>query len=214
MANACRSPSPALGVAELADEEARGAALLRGVRPPSSTGSILSTGLVLVAADVEVDEHGAAVRRETAARGTTFWTAATFERRAILTSPTTESKAGEPASKRAALDQDALAGGLLEPGVEDPVHPARLTGAGGAGIDLLRTELPADGEGGEDEGEPAEGGGLPVTGAPATHAGRDIGVRGSGRHVRSSLIRQRLRRYDRVVAASSERDRICTRTTR
>jgi len=59
-------------------------------------------------------------------------------------------------SSGAALDQDALIRGQREPGIENPVHAARLAGAGGVRIDLLGADLAADGERDYDEREPAE----------------------------------------------------------
>ena len=49
-------------------------------------------------------------------------------------------------------------------------------------VDGLGSECAADSEGDDDEREPAERGGLPVAGAPATHAGREVplGVVGAG----------------------------------
>ena len=98
-------------------------------------------------------------------------------------------KAGSLASSVVALDQDALAGGLLEPGVEDRVHPAGLAGPGRVGVDALRSDGAADREGDDDEREPAERGGLPVAGAPAAHAGREValGVVGAGHAVAPSV---------------------------
>ena len=81
---------------------------------------------------------------------------------------------GGACSKRAALDQHALTRGHLEPGIEDPVHAARLAGARVGRIGLLRADLAAHREGDQHERKPAEGGGLPVSGAPAAHAGREV----------------------------------------
>jgi hypothetical protein len=77
-------------------------------------------------------------------------------------------------AKGAALDQDALARRLLEPGVEDPVHAARLAGPGRVRVDVLRADRDTDGERDGDEREPAEDRGLPVAGAPATHTSREV----------------------------------------
>ena len=79
--------------------------------------------------------------------------------------------------EHAALDEDALRGGPFEAGVEDPVHAAGLTGAGGVGVDRLRPGR-AEREGDENERQPPEGCGLPVVGAPATHPGRDVALGG------------------------------------
>src|SRR5207248_795173 len=66
-------------------------------------------------------------------------------------------------SNGAALDQDALIRRQLEAGIEDPVHAARLAGAGRVRIDLLRADLAADGERDHHERKPAKRGGLPVS---------------------------------------------------
>jgi hypothetical protein len=50
----------------------------------------------------------------------------------------------------------------------------RLADAGVVVVELLRADLHADGERGEDEGEPAEDGGLPVARAPPAHPGGDV----------------------------------------
>ena len=78
--------------------------------------------------------------------------------------------------ERAALDQDALVCGQLEAGVQDAVHAPRLTGPGGVRIDVLDAHDVADLKRDDDEGEPAEGGCLPVGRAPATHAGCQVAV--------------------------------------
>ena len=41
-------------------------------------------------------------------------------------------------------------------------------------VDVRRSDHAAEPERDDDEGEPAEGRGLPVCGAPATHAGREV----------------------------------------
>jgi hypothetical protein len=79
--------------------------------------------------------------------------------------------------ERRALDEDALAGGLLEPGVEDRVHPAGLAGPRRVRVDVLGPDGASDPEGDDDEREPTERGGLPVAGAPAAHAGREVALR-------------------------------------
>src|SRR5512132_4714209 len=72
--------------------------------------------------------------------------------------------------QRAALDERRLARRLLELFVEDLRHPAGLAGTGGVLIQLLRADRPAEDNGDEHEGEPPEGGSLPVRGAPTTRA--------------------------------------------
>jgi hypothetical protein len=54
-------------------------------------------------------------------------------------------------AERVALDEDALGGGLLEPGVEDAIHPAGLARAGGVRVDRLRSDRAADHECRDDE---------------------------------------------------------------
>ena len=83
---------------------------------------------------------------------------------------------GRSCLQRTVLDQDAFARRLLEAGVEDLVHPPRLARAFCVRIDLLRTDLAADGKSDDNEGEPTEGCGLPVGGAPAAHARRQVAV--------------------------------------
>src|SRR5436190_1796550 len=53
-----------------------------------------------------------------------------------------------------------------------------------------------------------------VSGAPATHTRREVGVLSCARHARSSFGRQHLRRYERVARRSSEPGRIRARTSR
>ena len=76
--------------------------------------------------------------------------------------------------QRVALDQDALAGGLLEPLVENRARPARLAGAGGVGRLLRPDQERSDRERDEDERQPAEDGDLAVVRAPAAHAGGEV----------------------------------------
>ena len=103
----------------------------------------------------------------------TFWTAATLARRVddVLDGRVEGRRAR---SKRAALDQHALTRGHLEPRIEDPVHAARLAGTRLRRVGLLRADLAADGEREQHQREPAERGGLPVSGAPAADAGREV----------------------------------------
>ena len=141
-------------------------------------GSSLSIALLAVAADLELDERGMPALCDLAGVGR-------IERRADVLHGRHRRKAGHDVldgrveggracSERAALDQHALTCGHLEPGIEDPVHAARLAGPRLRRVGLLRTDLAAHGEGDEHEPEPAEGGGLPVSGAPAAHAGREV----------------------------------------
>ena len=103
----------------------------------------------------------------------TFWTTSSFEmpRDDVLDRGR---EGGVGRRERAALDEDALAGGLLEAGVEDPVHPAGLARARRVRVDRLRADHAAEREGDDDEREPAERRRLPVVGAPAAHAGRQV----------------------------------------
>src|SRR5262249_12736444 len=95
---------------------------------------------------------------------------------------------GVAGADRPILDEDALAGGLLEPFVEDPVHPARLAGASRVRIDALRPDHAGQRERQYDEAEPAADCCLPVCGAPATHAGRDAVVLPCWGHDRPSFL--------------------------
>jgi hypothetical protein len=63
---------------------------------------------------------------------------------------------------------------LREPFLQNLVGPVRLAAVDVFGLDLLRADLTADDDGSDDEGEPAEDGSLPVTRAPAAHAGCDV----------------------------------------
>ena len=124
-------------VAELADDEAR-MSLLRGGDGVDDRFDLVDR-LVLVAADVEVDEDGAAVFRDLAR-------IAASERRAdVLDGRQLRDARDDVADRRreggiadasgAALDQDALAGGLLEPVVEDLLHAAGLSRPGRVLVD-------------------------------------------------------------------------------
>ncbi len=178
-------------IAELADEELR-VSLLR-LLDALEDGADLVGRVVGVASDLELDEGGVPVLRDLAG-------VSGCERRADVLNRSQpgdslddvldrgrERRIARP--ERAALDEDALAGGLLEAGVEDPVGAAGLARPSRVVVDELRADRAAEHEGDDDEGQPAEGGGLPVIRAPATHAGRKvaIGMGGAG-HARSSFL--------------------------
>ena len=76
--------------------------------------------------------------------------------------------------ERRALDQDRLAGRLLEVFVEDRVGASRLAGSGRLEDDLLERRDEADCEQHHSESEPAEDRLLSVVGAPARHARSEI----------------------------------------
>jgi hypothetical protein len=114
------------GVAELADEEPGVRALRLGDAVEHRCD--LVDRFVLVTADLELDESRAPALGDLAVvRG--------LEWRLHVLDDVHRGNAGNDVldrglegriarSERLALDQDALAGGLLEPGVEDPVHAA------------------------------------------------------------------------------------------
>ena len=81
-----------------------------------------------------------------------------------------------PARSGCALDEHALRRAGLEPGVEDPVHPARLARTGRVRVGALGADHAADAEGDDDEGQPAERGCLPVVRAPAAHPGGQVAL--------------------------------------
>ena len=135
--------------AELSDEEARMGAL--GVGDALEDRAELVHRLGAVAADLELDERGMPALCDLACVGR-------VERRADVLHGRHRREAGHDVldgcveggracSKRAALDQHALTRGHLEPGIEDPVHAARLAGARLGRIGLLRADLAADSEG-------------------------------------------------------------------
>ncbi len=202
--------------AELSDEEARVGTLRVG--DAFEDRAELVARLVLVASDLELDERGTPAlcdltcvgrveRRTDVLNGRLLRNA----RHDILDRGVESRRAR---SNGAALDQDALIRGQFEPGIEDPVHAARLAGAGRVRIDLLRADLAANGERDQHERKPAERGGLPVSGAPAAGAGREVGVLATARHAHSSFGRQHHRRYERAVHRSSEQGRNGARTSR
>src|SRR5581483_11603028 len=129
-------------------------------------------GLRLVTADLEVDEHGVPVLRERAAMDVLHRRQLRNARDDVIDR---SGEGGVADARRAALDEDALPGGLLEPGVEDRVHPARLARAVVL-VDVFRAHEAAEAERDDDEDEPANGRLLPMRGAPTTHAGRETWV--------------------------------------
>ena len=145
-------------VPELTDEEARMRALRVGDGVEDRAD--LVAGLVLVAADVELDERGVLALRDLAGVAGRERRADVLNRRHLRHArDDVLDRSGEGRvayANGAALDQDALAGRLLEAGVEDPVHAARLAGPGRVRVDVLRADRAADGERNDDEREPAE----------------------------------------------------------
>ena len=141
----------------------------------------LVDGLVLVAADVELDERGVPVLGDLVC-------VAGCERRADVLDVRDLRDAGDDVrdrsveggrahASRAALDEDVLGGLRLEAGIEDPVHATRLARPGRALVDARRPDHAAERDGDDDEGEPAEGGGLPVS----WRSSDPCGPRGCGR---------------------------------
>jgi hypothetical protein len=143
---------------------------LRGVGAIQDRADLV-TGLVLVASNVELHERGVLVLRNLASMDV-------LDDRELRDAGDDVGdrrvEGGIAGSERAALDHDALTSGLLEAVVEDPVHSTRLAGPGRVRIDGLRAHRAADRERDGDEREPTEGRGLPVSGAPATHASREV----------------------------------------
>ena len=133
---------------------------------------------VLVAADLELDERRAPALGDLAAvRG--------VERRPHVLDDVQRGNAGDDVldrslecrvarPERLALDQDALAGGLLEAGLENPVHATGLTRSRRVRIDGLGTDRATDRKCDDDERKPSKRGRLPVAGAPAAHARRQV----------------------------------------
>src|SRR4029450_13476050 len=79
------------------------------------------------------------------------------------------------------LDEHTPARRLLEPRLEDLVHSTGLARARRVRVDEFRPDRTAEKNGDGDERKPAERGGLPVVGAPASHARREV-VGGSCGH--------------------------------
>src|ERR671910_3637404 len=166
-------------VAELADEEL-GVDLLRLVDAVEHRADLVDR-LVLVPADLELDESRTPALRDLAAVGR-------IERRPHMLNGFEPGDPGDDVrdrgleggiarANRVALDQDAFPGGLLEPSVEDPVHAAGLARACRVRIDGLRPDRATDCKRNDDEPQPAERGDLPVSGAPAAHPGREVEMR-------------------------------------
>ena len=166
------------GIAHLADKEAGMGGLGRcdGV----DRGADLVRRLVDLAADVEHDERGVPVPGD-------LVHVAGDERRADVPDVGLARDAGDDVLHgriergrtgrgSLALDQDVLGRRPLEAFVQDPVHPARLSGPGGVRIGVLRADHAADAEGDDDQGQPAEGGCLPVVRAPPAHAGGQVAL--------------------------------------
>ena len=169
-------------VAELADREA-GVGRLRG-RDRVEDRLHLVDRLVLVALDREVDEGGVVVLRDRAALHVLHGGHARDVRDDVRDRGPEGRRSG---TGGAAPDQDVLVGRLLEAVVEDPVHAAGLTRPAVL-VDVPRPHHAAKAEGDEYEGEPAEGGRLPVTCTPATHAGRQVSIRVRGARHFSFLL--------------------------
>src|SRR5205814_185610 len=112
-------------VTELADEEA-GMDRLRGGDTVDDRLDLVDR-LRLVAADLEVDERGVPTGGDRTAMDVLN---GCHLRDACDHIVDRRRETGLSDASRAALDQDAFAGGLLEPRVEDPVHAARLARPG------------------------------------------------------------------------------------
>ena len=167
-------------VAELADREPR-VGLLRG-RHAVEHGRDLVDRLLLLTADVELHERGVPVLRDQASvarveRGPDVANVRHL-RNACDDVGDRGVEGGRAYASRAALDEDVLGGGLLEAGLEDPIHAARLARSGGV-VDVSGSDHAAEPERDQDESEPAERCGLPVSGAPTSHARCEV-VRPSG----------------------------------
>ena len=107
----------------------------------------------------------------------TLVTAGIAETRRV-TSSTAPSNAGLSAVERGALDQDDLPGGLARSSRRGSSPSPGLAGKALVVAELPRPDHAADRDGGDDEGEPAERGRLPVRGAPAPRAGCEIASHG------------------------------------
>ena len=145
---------------------------------PVDDASDLVDRLDTVTADLELDERCVTVRSDLTRVVGSKWRANVLNG-LQLGDPRDDvvdrgSEGGILGSQRAALDQDVLAGRVLEAVVQDPVHAAGLAGACCVRVDVLHADDVAEPECEKDEGEPAERSGLPVSGAPASHAGRVV----------------------------------------
>src|SRR4029453_13678525 len=100
--------------------------------------------LVCLSPDVEVDEHWGPI-------GSDLWGLEVLEardpRQPRANIVDRGSEGGRADVQGAVLDEDALTRGLLEPGIEDLVHAAGFPRTGRVRIDLLRSDLAAEGEG-------------------------------------------------------------------
>ena len=140
----------------------------------------LVAGRVLLAFDLEFDQRRMPVLRDLSC------TAGTERRLDVLNGLQLRDpghdvrnsgvEGGGADSQRAALDEHALVRGQLEAIGQDPVHAPGLAGPGSVRIDVLDAYGVADLERNDDECEPAERGGLPVSRAPAAHAGSQVAV--------------------------------------
>ena len=168
-------------LAEAADEQVR----VRGLRLVDGRDdrSDLAPRVVLVAADVEAHDRRAAV-------GGDLLAVVRVER-----APDVRRDAGRRDARddvahggrecgarhglRVALDEDALLRRADEAVVEDLRHASGLAGRGAVVAELLRPDGAADHDGRGDKGDPAEGCGLPVRGAPTARAGGQVEPHGT-----------------------------------
>ena len=156
--------------------------------------------LVLVAADLELDERGVSVLRDLAR-------VAGVERRADVLDGLELRDAGDDVldrglegriarRERAALDRTLSPAGCLKPASRILSMRPDSPGPAVFGSMVFVPTMPPSPKATSDEREPAERRGLPVSGAPATHAARAarlrLRVRGAG-HARSSLSGARRR---------------------
>src|SRR4029077_17607837 len=169
------------GIAELADGEAWVGTLRAGDRVEDRLDLVGCLGLVT--ADLKVDERGVSVPGDCAAADL-LCRRQLRDRADHVVDRRDEGDVADPSG--AALDQDALVRRLLEAGIEDLVHAARLARPR-RGTDFLGADEAAEPEGHDDEGEPAEGRLLPVGRTPATHPGGEVGVVRLAGHVRCSF---------------------------
>ena len=169
-------------VAELADREARMRPLRGGHRVQHGLDPVGRR--LLVAADLEVDQRRSPVLRDRPGVYVLHHRHARHLFDHVLDRRPERRIAG---AQRAALDEDGLGGGLPEACPEDGVHPAGLARPGCVGVDVRRPGGASERDRDGDECEPAEGGRLPVGGAPAADAGCEARVSWSLRHCRPPL---------------------------